>query len=623
MLRYVIINEEKIPQHSLDESFSLEEVKDYPNLAVLIDEPYVVIDIDDSDQALALFNILEKYNVRANIMKTDRGCHFWFKSREPMTNITHSNTPITLKVDVKSWGKKSLVTIKKNNSFREWLVKYDEVDEIPIWLTPIKIKKDLFGLGESAGRDDGLFTYIIPLLKKKFSKKDIETIFNIINKFIFKKPLLQREIDKMFKDNDIFDETLCFYDKREFLHHEFASWMKQNYPIEYFNGQLYLYDKGLYKPDNMKLEELMIHKIPKLRHSQRTEVLRYLNLISFGKTHPPESTLVNCLSGLVNIETNKLMSHTERLFSINQIPTYHNPGTYNEYVDKFLNTISNDDKEIRKLLEELIGYCLLNDCRFQKAFILVGQGANGKSVFLKMLLSFLGVDNVSTITLEELNSRFKTAELVGKLANLGDDISSEFLPDSSIFKKMVSGEKITVERKHDHPFQFSNTAKLVFSANALPPVSDKSYGLHRRLIIIPFLRTFKPGDKDYDPNILNRLTTDEAKMYLFDLAVQGIHRVLKNNSFTNCKKVDELVEEYIYENNNCIQWIETNPEILEIDVVNVYRNYCLYCATNNTKAYKKQRFINEILLKLPHMRIKNTTRNGKFTQVFSEVKKRQ
>lgn len=628
-MKYVIIDENKIPQHSLDQCYSLEEVKDYPNLAILIEEPFVVIDLDNSDEAVALYDILKEFNIKTNVMKTDRGCHFWFKTREPLMNNNHINTPITLKIDVKSWGyntegviKKSLVTIKKNNKWREWLVQEDDISELPFWLTPMKLKKDLFGLDEGDGRDDGLFTYIIPLLKRKFTKTQIEVIFNIINKFIFKKPLLQREIDKMFKDNEIFDETLCFFDKKEFLHHEFAFWMKQNYPIEFFNGQLYLYTRGLYVPNPRAIEEIMIRKIPKLKTAQRNEVSNYLQLICTNLTNPIQPLWINTLSGLYDIENKKIIPHSDKIFSINQIKAYCNIGYVDNDVDNFLNSISSNNKEIRLLLEEIIGYCLINDCRFQKAFILIGAGANGKSVFLKMLTDFLGPENVSSIPLEELNGKFESAELVGKLANIADDISSEFLQDSSTFKKLVTGDNITAQRKFGQPFQFNNISKLLFSANTLPPVSDKSYGLHRRLVIVPFLRTYTIEDKDYDPNILTKLKTEFARTYLLNLGIQGVERLIQNNGFTIPKVVDEMLEEYVKDNNNCIQWLEDNPELDEREIKDVYREYCMYCLSNGTKPYKKSRFTTEILTKLPYIKIKNTTKNGQFMQVFSEYKKR-
>ena len=617
-MKYIIIDENKVPQHSLDQWYTLDEVKDYPNLAILIEEPVVVLDVDDENEGLLLFNIIQDLNIKSSIMKTDRGFHFWFKTREPLINSIKINTPITITVDVKSWGdKKSLVTIKKDGVWRKWLNQHNDLDILPFWLTPFKSTKKLVGLDEGEGRNDGLFTYIIPLLKLKFSKEQIRTTFDIINSHIFKKPLLQRELDVMFKDNDIFNETLAFFNKKEFLHHEFAFWMKQNYPIEFSKGQLYLYADGVYSPNIGNIEMLMIKKIPQLKAHQRLEVLKYLELINKNKVKKPNALWVNTLSGIYDLENNIMLPHSVNIFTINQIPVIFNKGHIDTTVDKFLNGISNGNKDTRLLLEEMIGYCLLNDCRFQKAFILVGAGANGKSVFLKMLTEFLSADSISSIPLEDLNGKFETAELSDKLANIADDVSSEFMSDSSTFKKLVTGDKITAQRKFQNPFQFNNTAKLLFSTNSLPPVSDKSYGLHRRLVIVPFTRTFNKEDGDYDPNILNELVTESAKSYLFNLAIEGINRLLANNQFTIPKEVDVMLNEFIADNNNCVQWLATDPVIDEVEVGNAYRSYTIFSLSNGTKPYKKSRFMNELVSANPNLRIKNTTIQGRFAQVFS------
>lgn len=618
-MKYIVINKDKVPQHSLDQYYSLEEVKDYDNLAVIVDEPVVILDVDDNEEANILIKILDNYNIKTNIMKTDRGAHFWFKTREPLVNSIGINTPITLKVDVKSWGKKSMSTVKKNGVWREWIRQENDLAELPFWLTPIKIRKDLKGLTDGDGRNDALFTYIIPLLKHKFSKKQIEIIFNIINEFIFATPLAKRELQAMFDNNEIFDETMAFFEKNLFLHHEFAFWMKENHPIEYIKGQLYLYDNGLYKPNPRGIEEIMIRKIPKLTIKNRNEVNRYIELICTDNTNKIKPLMINTLSGIYDLEKNMLLPHTDKIFSINQIPAFCNIGAYHERTDQFLNEISGNDKNIRTLLEELIGYCLINDCRFQKAFILLGGGSNGKSVFLKMLTEFLGDDNISSIPLEDLNGKFETAEIADKLANIADDISSEFLEDSSTFKKLVTGDKITAQRKYGQPFQFNNSAKLLFSANVLPPLSDKSFGLYRRLIIIPFLQSFKEGDPNYDPNLLTKLKTPEAKAYLLSLGIKAIQRVIERKSFTVPEIVTNIVTEYVKDNNNCIQWLEESARSLdEVDVNDAYKTYCVFCMTNGTKAYKKGRFIQEVTNKMPTLRIKNTTRSGRFTQVFTE-----
>src|SRR5699024_4107333 len=126
--------------------------------------------------------------------------------------------------------------------------------------------------------------------------------------------------------------------------------------------------------------------------------------------------------------------------------------------------------------------------------------------------------------------RFKTAELFGKLANIGDDISSEYIPDASVFKKLVTGESISAEKKGQDPFDFINYSKLLFSANEIPRLGrgEDSGALARRLIIIPFNASFSKEDEDYNPNIKYDLQQEKALEYFIKLGVEGLKRILEN-----------------------------------------------------------------------------------------------
>lgn len=613
---YIILDETKQPTHKLDTLYKLEDIMDQPNIGMMVTEPFVVLDLDDTEQFEILYKIVKETNTPVKIMKTTRGGHFWFKSLEPITNHVHINTPIGLCVDIRSWGKKSYVVIKKDGKFREWLENPETVAVLPFWLKPIKYRKDLLGLKDGDGRDPALFSYIIPLLNLKFTKSEINTIFNLVNKYVFKTPLLDREIDKMF-DNEIFDDTKrLFFDKKQFLHNEFADWLKKSYFIEYYAGSLYLYDNGVYVNNEMEIERQMINQIPTLTQHQRKETLSYLKLLTSAQIEPIEGLTVNTLSGLINLRNGEISPHTPYVFSLNQIPVEYNPNAYDKEVDDMLNRISTFDEDIRLLIEEMIGYILINDCRFQKAFILLGQGSNGKSVFLKMITSFLGYENVSSLALEELNERFKTAELVGKMSNIGDDISGELLSNSSIFKKLVTGDRLTVERKGVDPSQFNNRAKLLFSANTLPPMSDKSYGLMRRLIIIPFKAEFNKNNKGYNPNILNNITTANAKSYILNLAIQGAQRLIKNNSFTEPKAATDILKEYETDNNNVLQWLENDPTILNLPSKTVYQNYTVYCVGANTTPYKVRKFNTEIKNRFSDYELIVETHEGKTLQIW-------
>lgn len=159
-----------------------------------------------------------------------------------------------------------------------------------------------------------------------------------------------------------------------------------------------------------------------------------------------------------------------------------------------------------------------------KAFILTGDKSNGKSTFLDCVKAILGDRNISALDLKELGDRFNTSMMFGKLANIGDDIGDDFLQGSqvSVFKKIVTGNRIKAERKGQDPFEFNPFIKLLFSANDIPRMKDKTGAVLRRLVIIPFNATFSKDDPDYRPFIKYELTQQDSIEYLIRLGVEGL-----------------------------------------------------------------------------------------------------
>lgn len=597
--QYIIIDENKTPKHSLDSPKTYDEVKNEDNLALLVEEPYVVLDIDSEDHFNCLCEIVKDYGVRTRIMKTNRGGHFWFKSILPLTNNIDINTPITLRTDIKSWGKKSMVTIKLNGEWREWIKNDDIIDELPYWLKPIKWKRDLYGLKNGDGRDAGLFSCIMPLLQQGYNKQQIQYIFNIINSYVFAEPLKSREIAKMFDNNKVFEEKeVGFYNGKQFQHNIFADWLLETNHYMKYGGMLYSYSGGKYWEDdekNSKIKLTMITKLPGLKDKDQREVYQNLRL-KVPDGHPNEYPLVvNFRNGTYDLQSEQFKPHNPSIFSLNQINCIYDPDAKCDYVDTLLNNVSCDNKSIRLLLEELLGYILIGDCRFQKSFILLGEGANGKSVFLDMIINWLGAENCSSLALEDLSDRFRPSQLVGKMVNIGDDSGADLLKNTAIFKKLVTGDPITLEFKHGQPFSYANRAKMIFSANNLPPSSDKSNGFMRRMTIIPFNAKFLPTDDDYDPLIGKKVCSEEAKSYILNLAIKSAKRLLQNKQFTIPEIVLEEINKYEIANNNVLSYISEVPPIIDKDVTQTYANYCLYCVKNNTQPYKVNKFVEEIL----------------------------
>jgi len=147
------------------------------------------------------------------------------------------------------------------------------------------------------------------------------------------------------------------------------------------------------------------------------------------------------------------------------------------------------------------------DVSIQKAILLLGEGANGKSTYLAGVTAFLGRSNVSSVSLHKLESdRFSVARLVGKLANICSDLPSNHLVGTSTFKALTGGDTMLAESKFKDSFEFMPYARLVFSANHAPASADSSYAFFRRWHVIPFIRTFEGAEEIPRPEMDARLS---------------------------------------------------------------------------------------------------------------------
>ena len=185
----------------------------------------------------------------------------------------------------------------------------------------------------------------------------------------------------------------------------------------------------------------------------------------------------------------------------------------------FLREVELEEDTITRL-QEWCGYCLIPETNLQKCLMLVGDGKNGKSVFLQTLREVLGSANVSSLELAEMFDRFKVGTLRGKLANICSDVDTNTVIHTS-FKKIVAGEHTVAERKHLDPFEFKPFARILFSANRFTPTRDHSEGFYRRFDIVRFERHF--ADHERDPALLDKLQQELPG--IFNWALVGLGRL--------------------------------------------------------------------------------------------------
>lgn len=239
------------------------------------------------------------------------------------------------------------------------------------------------------------------------------------------------------------------------------------------------------------------------------------------------------------------------------------------------------------LLMELMGYMLVPDNRLQKFFILKGEGKNGKSVFLSILKDMIGNGNYTSLSLDQLEKSYALSALIGKTANICADMGEIDKAAEGLLKSITSGDQITCDRKYLSAATFLPTAKHVFSTNNIPRFSDKSEGLWRRMIIIPFDEIL--SDEEIDVTITEKLKEEIDQIFLF--AVEGLKRIIKNGwKFSIPDNIKNTLNEERDNASTLRQFVNENCTLSPDDNVEIktfYQSYCNWTNSNGQKPSSK------------------------------------
>lgn len=605
---------------------TLEQVQSLDEYAGILANDAVLIDIDDGDQAELLMNIVEDFQLNCRVYQTTRGKHFLFKNSNGLIQkcFTRANIGCGLTADIKVGLKNSYEVLKFDGKerFVEWDIEDgQQYDELPKWLVPVRGSTEFLTMDAGDGRNQSLFNYILTLQAADYSVEEARETIRIINKYILKDPLPEDELDVILRD-EAFQKPV-FFKGTTFLFDKFATFLKNNHHIVRINEQLHLYQNGIYVSGISNIESVMIQHLPQLNRSKRQEVLAYLDILIRENTDPAPPNFIAFRNGIYNIADDSFNPFSPEYIITNVIPWDWNPAAYFELTDKVLNNISCHDEAVRHLLEEMIGSCFYrsNALAGGKAFILTGTGSNGKSTFYDMVKCLLGVKNRSNLDMKKLNDRFSTVMLFGKLANIGDDTSDEFIADSADFKKIVTGQSIDAEQKGQPKFNFEPFCKLLFSANSIPRIGKgrDSYAILRRLAIVPFNAKFTSDSPDFMPFIGDDLKCQDSMEYLIQIGLEGLKRVLETRQYSTNEAMQQELLEYEETNNPVIGFFREaeNDEIkIEDEVTStVYRKYNEWCLSNSLQPLSNGEFSKQVK---KHFGFKIADRrvNGKKCRIF-------
>ena len=452
---------------------------------------------------------------------------------------------------------------------------------------------------------------------KKFNCKDVSQI-HIKGKFN-KEEYLNAEKEIKFNKMQYYDES------GKFLHDAFGDYLIRKYNIIKIEKRLYMYKEGSYISCEEALGAIIVNLIPNLSMNKKREVKDYIKDKCEEKEEAPEQVI--CVkNGLINVKTLEFKSHSPDIVTRNRINLNYYEQNQNNNIDTIMDNLAVNDHEVVRLLYEMIGYCLYRGMPFQKVFILVGNGANGKSTLLNMITKLLGEENVSHVDLKEIvTNRFGKSELYGKLANIADDCSGSYLEDISAMKRITGESYTSIEFKNQNSFSTKINTKTILSYNTIPRMNDTTDGLSRRLVIIPLNAVFKKGLPNYDPYIGEKLKNEKNLEYVLYKSIKAINEVLNRLEFTIPKQVQERTSEYLRENNpvlNFIYDVYENESIEEIPCNEVYEAFNCWKIENGLKTDMSMTRFGTEMKKLGYER-KQVKKNGNLKRYYVKQKYEQ
>jgi P4 family phage/plasmid primase-like protien len=314
----------------------------------------------------------------------------------------------------------------------------------------------------------------------------------------------------------------------------------------------------------------------------------------------------------------KLIEHTPRYFSLVKLPYDYDVSAECPRWQRFLSEIMQDDDERIELLRQWAGYLLTQGNNRQKFLLIAGSGRNGKTVFASILERMVGLDNVSHVPLSQFSNQFVLSGTLGKVLNSSSESSSivdQFA--ETTLKSFTSGDRMTFQRKYKEQVNDFPTAKIMISTNQLPQFNDKSSGIWRRLLYVPFEKNIT--EHQQNPNLIDELSGELGG--IFNWALDGLKSLTQAGQFITPKKCVKAIEQYRRDVNPARAFLLDNYAsdccYGGLPAQEVYVCYVRYCQSNGYRPMKNNNFGKEVKRTMPSVRKIRRRIVGRQVQMYS------
>lgn len=584
----------------------------------------------------ALVAILDFLKIRYNGIKTEHGKQLFFRVPDWMEQRNKINwyCPLGVKCEWKFPSRDDHIPLKINGVEREFFkgsITNEDVDELPPFLYPLQgYKNKPFMLDfPEGGRTQKLGAYIFYLVKKGYTSDQAFQIVRLMNSYIFENPIPEKTLEAEILNESTLkklqDQEKEKADKN-LSHSDLSKEIIACFNLITVNGDFYNYENGVYKPfPNGKITHYLTEHYPKLNANFEREVIRHISGLTY--TEPPKDDgTVNVKNGVLSFSpdgTVVLLPHTMEHISFKQFNATYNPKAQSKLLDDTLLLWFNGSSKQIELFNQLLGYLLMNHVNYQKVFFFVGAPSTGKTTLLKLIICFCGNENVSAIQLEDMGKPFGLASIVNKIANVFSDIRKTKVLASETFKMLADGSPLQINRKFKGELTYCFTGKLLFGMNSYPDFSKDFDGIERRVVIFEFKHIFKKGDPQFNPVILESLTSDECMSALLNRAISGYKSLIDNKGFITTKESEQALADFVSDNDSVVKWLHEADidedyllrEPIRMDYKGLYPEYQAFCINAGEEA-KAQKDFSRTICNMYDFKTRTKRINGQRPQIF-------
>lgn len=600
----------KFPTRNPEYSDFLDSFEDAGHV---IEDDEIIVDIDNFSHDFCK-QLIDFFGITTKTVWTDRGVHLYFNKVNSKLGKKNGICALGIPIELKNKTNK-YITVKRNGVARK--VENEDIKMDFPEIFAIKGYENLSDLDEGDGRNNALFKHWKKLLKSTVENK--EEAVKFISEHVFPTALPIKEVENIIK-NDNSDEKITNDEQQQVD----AINIINKYKCVKYQATLFFKNGDNYSSDIDEFNYILSNYVLGNKSATYIENVKKLIMMKTRSIHQDDMFIQFNNGILKNGEFIEIMTDEFTPYRINV--NYNPNAKVVPVVDEYLHNLCNREEEYIMHVLEAIATSFILDVELKrhlsKFWMFYGDGGNGKGTLLTIIRKILDDDNCSSLDLFDLKDDKKITSTVGKLANLGDDVSAKKAMDDETTKRLkniTSADSIEFRPLYSNPKKAIIAPTLIFTTNKIIKTWEKGNSIKRRIIWCPML--YKPKTKD--PKFISKLTTPEALEYWIRLLVEAYQRLYINKKYTESKTINEFTELY-HSNNDPLENFVEELNVME-DIIGKTLNefkdlYLSYIDDPDSKTFPRNRLKEMILIKYPELEYKKirvrSTENNKYVTQF-------